>query len=204
MKNKRVVLGLCAVLITSALGFSYRAYPSKTTPSSQQERQVQSIPDYATYRQLFHHHVALKKKADELEQQGKNAKALRSFYKEAAGLTDEEARIFDSVASDCERDVAQQDAKAQAIIDAVRARYPNGKVPKGEKAPEAPQELKDMQDQRNNIILRARDRLRASLGEQEFKRFSDFVERNVRPNVTSEPLNRQRPQTTMGPHRQLP
>ncbi len=203
MKNKRILIGLCAVsLVTGVLGFKYEVTSSRKTQASQKE--AQSIPDHAVYRQLFHHHVALKNKAEELERQGKNAKALRSFYKEAAGMTDDEARAFDQIASDCERDVAKQDDKAKAMIDAVRQRYPNGKVPKGEKPPEAPPELKAMQEERNTIILRARDRLRAALGEQEFQRFSQFVERDVKPNVTSEPLNRQRPETTMGPHRQLP
>jgi len=136
--------------------------------------------------------------------QGKNGKAVRSFYKEAAGLSEDEARAFDQVAAECERDVARQDEKAKELIDAVRVKYPDGKVPAGEKPPEPPAELKAMQEQRNAIILSARDRLRASFGEAEFKRFSEFVERDVKPNVTSEPAGRQRPPTTMGPHRQLP
>src|SRR6266498_1825879 len=97
--------------------------------------------------------MALKKKAEELQEQGKDGKALRSFYKEAALLNDDEARAFDQIAADCERDVAQQDGKAKAIIDSVRTRYPNGKVSKGEKPPEAPAELKAMQEQRNAIII---------------------------------------------------
>jgi hypothetical protein len=202
MKMKLLVAGACVALVIGALGFKYEANSSQKKGTLSE--QSQNIPDYAVYRQLFHHHMILKAKADEIEKQGKNGKALRSFYQETAGLSDDQARAFDRIAADCERDVARQDEKAKALIDSIRKNYPGGKVPAGQKPPEAPIELKAMQDDRNAIILNARDRLRAAFGEQEFKRFSDFVERDVKPNVTSEPANRQRPQTTMGPHRQLP
>lgn len=197
MNKKRLIITLCIVaLAVGALAFTKQATPVQNQKAPQQ--QIKSIPDYTVYRHLFHHHIALKQKAEELEQQGKDGKALRSFYQRQAKLNDDEARAFDQIASECEQEVAQQDAKAKAIIDAGLARYPGGKIPPGEKPPEAPAELKAMWEDRNAIILRARDRLREALGEQEFKRFDDFVERNVKPNITAEPLNRQRPSTPMG------
>lgn len=197
MNKKRLIITLCIVtLAVSALAFNRQVNPAQSQKALQQ--QIKSIPDYAVYRHLFHHHIALKQKAQELEQQGKDGKALRSFYQRQAKLSDDEARAFDQIATECEQEVAQQDAKAKAIIDAGLARYPGGKIPEGEKPPEAPPELKALWEDRNAIILRARDRLRAALGEQEFQRFNDFVERNVKPNITAEPLNRQRPSTPMG------
>ena len=81
----------------------------KLTPQQQQ-----AIPEFEVYRMLFHHHVSMKKKADELEKQGKDAKFLREFYKRQANLKDEEARAFDEIATKCEEEIAKQDAKAQA------------------------------------------------------------------------------------------
>lgn len=201
MRKTTAFLAVSAALLIGILGFRYGANSSATAPASPKD--PHSIPDQAIYRQLFHHHNALKKKADELQQQGKNGLELRSFYKQSAKLTDDQDRAFDQIASDCDRDVAKQDEKAQALITAVQRRYPKGRIPQGERPPEAPTELKAMQAERDDIILKARDRLRAAFGEQEFQRFSDFVEKNVKPHVTSEPLNRQRPQSTMGPHRQI-
>ncbi len=61
------------------------------------------------------------------------------------------------------------------VIETFSAQYPNRVAPKGQKLPEPPPELKVMQAERNAIVLRGRDRLRAALGEQEFARFHDFV-----------------------------
>lgn len=198
MNKKRMLITLCVVVLAcGTLAFSWQAQQA-TSNNKSAPQQAKSIPDYAVYRQMFHHHIALKEKAQELEGQGKSGKSLRSFYQREANLNDDEARAFDEIASKCEQDVAQQDAKAKAIIDTGLARYPGGKVPQGEKMPEAPAELKALWEERNAIILRARDHLRAAFGEREFQRFEEFVQRNVTPHVTSEPISRQRPASPMG------
>lgn len=92
-------------------------------------------------------------------------------------LNDAQARALESIAAATLQEVEQQDARARRIIDAFRAQYPNGIVPKGKKLPEPPPELKVMQEERNAMILRGRDRLRAALGEQEFARFHQFAMR---------------------------
>lgn len=197
MNRKRMITVFCVVVLAiSAFAFTRSAAP--LGKDKDQAQQARAIPEYTVYRHLFHHHVVLKQKAQELERQGKDGKALRAFYQKQANLSDDEARAFDEVASECEQEVAQQDAKAKAIIDAGLARYPGGKIPAGEKPPEAPAELKALWEERNAIILRARDHLHAALGDQEFQRFEEFVERDVKPNITAEPLNRQRPSTPMG------
>lgn len=71
----------------------------------------------------------------------------------------------------------EQDARARVVIEAFRARYPGGVLPRGEKLPPPPPELLLMQEGRNAILLHGRDRLRATFGEQEFTRFHDFVMR---------------------------
>ena len=78
-----------------------------------------------------------------------------------------------------ELQVAAQDAKAKVIIDRFRAQYPYGIVnPSFPLKPPSP-ELKEMQQERNNIILRARDQLRAELGEEAFARFDQFVKQRA-------------------------
>jgi len=119
-----------------------------------------------------------------LERQGRSGKAVRSYYKDRAGLNDEQSRILDEIAADCEREVAQIDAKAKKIIDALKARYPDGKVPAGEQLPPPPPVLKKMQEQRDMIILRSRDRLSQAMGAHGFQQLNDFIKLNVSPRVT--------------------
>jgi hypothetical protein len=142
-----------------------------------------AIPEYVIYRQLFHQVVALNEYADQLESQGKAPSSARSVFKRQAELTDEQALILARIATECEREVKQQDLKAKAIIDAYSAQYPDGRVLDGQPpAPPSP-ELASMQADRNDIILRARDRLRVALGEEEFSRFEAFAKRHIAPNI---------------------
>jgi hypothetical protein len=197
VKHKRIIICL-SVVVAIAAGVTFKFQKSqvraKETPPSQQQ---QAIPEFEVYRMLFHHHVSMKKKADELEKQGKDAKFLREFYKREAKLTDDQASAFDEIATKCEEEIAKQDAKAQAIIDKVLAKNGNGKLAKGVQPPETPPELRTLWDERNAIIMKYRYGLEAAFGGSEFKRFADYVNRDVVPHIVAAP-NQPRP-TPMGP-----
>ena len=200
MKKKRALIGLlAAVAVTTGLAFKFQ---SSQGQKLNRQQPAQSIPNYEVYHQLFHHHVAMKKKAIELEKLGNDGKFLRGFYQREAKLSNEQARIFDEIASSCEEEVVKQDIKAGAIIDEALARNGNGKLAKGTSPPEPPAALKSLWDERNAIILRAKERLQVAFGAQEFARFEEFVKSNIESRMTSTPANRQRPATPMGPRRQ--
>lgn len=166
---------------------SKQAIPSNVVadaaPGTRQSPRPANAPEYVIYRQFFRHLMALKEKATELERQGKDGKKLRAHYKDLARLTDKQSRLLDKIAADCEREVALQDAQAQIIITAFRARFPGGRVPPGQQLPPPPSELRRMQQQRNNTIMRARYRLRAELGEQGFQQLDDFIKINVASKI---------------------
>lgn len=63
-----------------------------------------------------------------METQGKSGKAFRTHYKDKIGLKDKEANVVAEIAAECERETAKVDAKAQRLIEAARARVPNGQV----------------------------------------------------------------------------
>jgi hypothetical protein len=135
----------------------------------------EETPEHVRYMFLFHQHHFNMKKAAALEQQGKDGSRVHSMFKRLAVLNDHEALIFDQVASDCEQELEQQDARAKAVIDAFRARYPVDDPQAGANLPPPPPELADMQQERNAIILRARDRLHAELGDVKYANFNAFV-----------------------------
>ena len=191
MKHKRIIICLSVVLaIAAGVTFKFQKSPglAKETPPPRQ-----AIPEFEVYRMLFHHHVSMKKKAGELEKEGKDAKFLREFYKREAKLTDDQARAFDEIATKCEEEVAKQDAKAKAIVDKALAKNGNGKLAKGAQPPEPPPELRSLWDERNAIIMRHRYDLETAFGGSEFKRFADYVNQDVVPHFSTPPPNGQPP-----------
>lgn len=189
MKHKRIIIFL-SVVVAIAAGVTFKSQKSQVrAKESPTQAQPQAIPEFEVYRQLFHHHVTMKQKAAELEKQGKDARFLREFYKREAKLTDDEARNFDDIARDCERLVAQQDAKAKAIIDAALAKNGHGKIEKGARPPEPPAELHALWDERNAIIMRAKYALQAAFGDTEFTRFESYLKQDVVPHFSAAPPN---------------
>jgi hypothetical protein len=182
VKHKRIFITVAVVALLFC-GAAFKFRKSSAQPK-QQNQQAYSIPDFEIYRMMFHHHVSMKQKADELEKQGKDGNFLREFYKRKAQLTDQEARNFDDIASDCERLVAQQDAKAKAIRDAALAANGNGKLEKGSTPPDHGPELRALWDERNAIITRAKYALQASFGDSEFTRFENYVKQDVVPRLS--------------------
>lgn len=191
--NKKA-LTIFALIAISLSVFAFNGYqPSsgktpQITPSSPQgtkeSPRPSDAPEHVIYRQFFHHLVTLKERAKDVESKGGDGRGLRSYFKRKANLTDDEALALDAVAVDCERQVAELDAKAKPIIDAYRARLLHGKIDT-KNLPPLPPELATLQEKRNLTILHARERLQKLLGHQAFSRLDEFIkmnaERNSRP-----------------------
>jgi hypothetical protein len=218
MKKKRVLAIACFLAVaTTVLAYERRTFdaPAPTTEkASETPRSLadstdpvagagpstppagpagQAFPDHIVYGHLFHQVHALKKKAVELETQGKDGSGLRSHFKEAIGLTHEQDRILARIAAESEVEIARQDEKAQRLIDEYRSRFAGGKVPAGVNSlPPTPPQLAVMQRERDQMILRARNRLRAALGEAEFGRFDETVKRPETLNLHPVPLRHPR------------
>lgn len=201
MKHKRIIICLSVIVaIAAGVTFKYQRSQGHGKPALPQQ-QPQAVPDYEVYRMLFHHHMMLKQKAAELEKQGKDGKFLREYYRHEAKFTDDEAASFDEIAADCEQQVAKQDAKAKAIIDAAFAKNGNGngKLAKNAKPSEPPPELRTLWDERNAIITRAQIALQAAFGNSEFAKFESYVKRDVVPHLSTSPGQPRPP--TMKPKR---
>lgn len=193
MNRKQVAISLfIATLIAGAI-LLWTPTPKAALPQAQEEQAQEqpkrtSAPTQVVYSALFHHVVAVKEQAEAEERQGKDARSLRSLFRERADLSEVQAHLLNVIAADCVREVAAQDARAQAVISEFRLRYPLGKLAPGVKLPPPPPELKPMQQEREAIVLHARDRLRLSLGEDEFQRFEGFVTRRVASGIESTAL----------------
>ena len=151
--------------------------------SAASQPQDQTIPQDVVYDQMFRHIKELKKNADEEDRQGKDGSHFRTLYKRMAKLEDNQAAILDQVADDVNGEVEKLNKQAKKIIDEIRGRNPDGKLGQGEMPPAPPAELKMLSDQRRNLILQARERLRTAFGEEAFKKFDDFVQNRIKPGI---------------------
>jgi hypothetical protein len=148
--------------------------PTQPEPRTSSPQQTHAVPDHVIYNALFRKVARLREKTKEQQALGRIGKRPYFPFKKEAGLNEDQATALESVAFACQQRVAVQDQKAKIIITAFQAQFPGGKVPQSG-SPPPPPELKVMWEERNAIILRARDQLRAVFGEEEFGRFEKYA-----------------------------
>ncbi len=185
MSGKRVLVFICllTLIIGSFLWIRQEQLAHSAQTQTAEELQTR-IPDYVTYKHLFHHVVAFKKEGEAEALKGRDGSPFINYFKRKAELSEHQAQTLNAIASECDDEVKQLDARAKQLIDPHRARYSGGRVPHGETPLPPAAEIKNMQAERRAIILRARDRLREAFGEPEFTRFDSFVKRQVTKNIT--------------------
>ncbi|WP_246604691.1 hypothetical protein [Chloracidobacterium aggregatum] len=129
------------------------------------------------YRTLFHTIFLLNEQAEEAERAGRTdvAQALRRAFKQEAGLEVEQGVVLDRLAAACEQAVRAVDARARAILAARRANYPDGKLRAGQQPLPPSPELLALQREREAVVLRYRDRLRAAFGPRAWEEFEQRV-----------------------------
>jgi hypothetical protein len=94
-----------------------------------------------------------------------------------------QADLLDEIATECERETAKVDEQAQRIIQAARARVPNGRAASVEEIPPPPPALKKLQLRRDMIVMRGRHRLVTELGAYGFQQIDDFLKLNFARDV---------------------
>lgn len=177
IKKRILVAGCVTVVLVSAFGISIKPLNQQTPHDhSLMSAQAESVvPDHIVYGFVFRKVSVITNKTKELRALGRiGPKPYFALQKEAA-LSEAQAKLLEAIAAACEQEVKHQDEKARVIIEAFRAQFPDGRIPQGMTLPPPPPELKLMWEERNAIILRARDRLRAAFGEQEFHRFDQHA-----------------------------
>jgi hypothetical protein len=187
MGKKRIIVALLTLAFAlGAFALSRQEHASAARPavgdqpSAPAQANGQEIPEHVTYDVLFRQIDALKKKAAELDSRGIDGGGeLRKFVYREAKLDDKQAEKLDKIQTEYMGVVEKMDAKAKKIIQEARAQHPHGRLAEGQPLPEPPQELKALQNKRNNLTLQARSFVREALGEQEFQRFGQFVKEHI-------------------------
>jgi hypothetical protein len=173
MNIRRMMVGLAAVLFTLAgVGLTGRFHSTATRsrpplPAAMPRPQTET-PLHVPYEVMF-------RRIKFFTDRNIPDSRLSSLLREELGINAEQAERLKQVALRCMDEVAQQDARAQAVIARNRARYPGGLIRRGQEPPERSPELAAMQQERNAMFLRSRSSLQSFFSEEGFKRFDDRV-----------------------------
>ena len=184
--NKKMLLVICGFVMLLVVGSVFGNKSQPTRPHNPQNIPAPSsepIPEPVVYSTFFNYVVHVKEQADETENKGKSAASLRAYFQNQAGLTEDQARLLNDLAAKCVTDVARQDAIAQEVVNKFQSQFPNGRIPKGTKLPPPPASLAIMQQERNRIILQARESLQLTLGEIAFNKVRNYIAVSITPNI---------------------
>jgi len=170
----KFLLKLAAVGILLIAGPLYvAAQDVRDTSASTSDTSVMQY--YALFRRLVHPPAPRRSPPDQTSQTNQPQLDTRAMLHRSLELSDAEARVLDQVAEDCIGKTDKLDQQARAIITAHRAEVSAGKIPPT--AP-PPNELLDLQKQRDDAIRNAIEQLRTQFGAAEFKRLEDSFSRN--------------------------
>lgn len=172
-----------------------RASPSPT-PAPRFYANTKPMPVELAYWVLFQEVQSLKEKDAEFRSQGETSEFKSSFYSERLGLEASQFSAVDSAAIECLTNLQPIDQRAREIVDQYRSAYPGGELKKKtttsssknvsgfpdalyERLPPPPAELTQLQNQKNQIILNAKQKIKQSLGQNEFSEFDTLVQKNA-------------------------
>lgn len=207
MKNL-LLLVICMFLVgsmlvtidSSSLSDTTTVAAAQPTPTQRFYSDAPQIPEEVKYFVLFQELKELKTvDATNQAQGGTTTNYKNSYYSTRLELQSAQATTVDSIISDCFAQIQPLDQRAKVVIDQYRSQYPNGELKKSPTplpgAPEnvaphksgkafaplapIPAELDQLQAQKNQIILNAKERIKTALGTTEFAKFDAAVKRNA-------------------------
>lgn len=134
------------------------------------------MPNIRFYPLIFRHILYLQTHDKQSASDSQPAPSVVRYYSDLVGATQQEDSILLAEAETWKSEVAPIDAKAYALIDEIHARTPGGRLAPGEQPPPPPQELIDLQSEKDGITQKCIDNLRSRLGATRFTQ----IDRNMR------------------------
>ena len=158
------------------------------SPSNSPDQQAR-MPDERFYSLIFKHLLALQSHdaplvASPSVGSSTVTPSIASFYTERVGAKPSETTTMLAAAQSWKVEVAPVDSQAHAIIAAIHAKTPGGRLQAGEKPPEVPAELVSLQHQRDAITLNHVAALKASFGEARFTILDASMRHNTHTTLT--------------------
>lgn len=146
------------------------------------------MPDARFYSLVFRHLLYLHENGPQAAVATDPSPAVESFYSTRVRATKRETALLLAEAKVWKTEVTPVDDQAHAIVMAIRAKTPGGKLAPGETPPSVPQELLDLQQQRDAITVSHAAHLREMFGNSRYEEITTNIRREThltlqRPNL---------------------
>jgi hypothetical protein len=169
-------LVISAALVLMTIGTNSPMLQNLSAVEQKVEAQSASaIPDHILYDQMFRLEINFKTEAEKQRIANKPVSSLVNYFKDEAGLTEEEGKILEQVSRKYLQEVAPVDTEARKIISQIREEFKYGEVPVGQQVPPPPDELSTLQAKRNEIVLLYRENLKNALGDEGYRKINQFA-----------------------------
>jgi hypothetical protein len=152
----RGIVSICILLVLLSLG----ALGSTFAQSPQNNAKIgKPAPEHVIYEFYFRRISMSEDMAKKDGRDGLIGNQIRTVMRNELGINDAQRAILNEIGKEALAKAAVLDAKAMAIIQQVRSRYPGGELPSKDAAPQTPPELAELQLARNAIFANARTQL---------------------------------------------
>ena len=165
--NQIILLFACGLLLSLWSGICAQQASNDSDASSDE------LPVYVRYDILFRRLTAQpnQNQTSETINKQRESPLYLSILQHGVPLNDEQANALKRIAAECMQKIRDVDLRAREIIRTQRAADASGRpAPAGQ-----PPELKTLQQERNNLLLEAREQVHLAFGEAEFQRFEQYI-----------------------------
>jgi hypothetical protein len=131
----------------------------------------QPAPEPSFYESFFRQVAALQNVSGPIALNGQPSGLTRPTPQDAIGLTDQESQALNALASDFEDGIRSLDSAFAPLVFEGRLR----RIESDETSVWLAEKLKDLEDQRNHMVSRYMQRLRAAFGDSRFEALDAFV-----------------------------
>lgn len=179
--RKYVLWTLLCIFVACVPTVAQTANP-QTQPQSASATNRRPVPLPMLYRHFLAYQSHLDEVGAQLDREGKDGSEFRDHYQQKLGFTNDDFAPVRSGALRLNATLKDEDAKIKAVIDAARAQHPR-KVASPFDLPPVPEELKQLQKERDKIIQQEVDRLNAELGPERAAKLQTLIQNDFAPNV---------------------
>ncbi len=176
-------------LIVFSIGLSALANPNnfdnifKAPTVSDSIFSGQLNDDKTIYYILFHHLEVIKAKAEKAALKGKTPIDNHALYKSQAKLDDVQTQFLFQTAESCMLEIKPINDEITAVVKKSRDKYPNGELKEGDNVPPPSEELPALWRQIDETVLKYKDILQNTFGEEKFAEFNKFATDKIAPNI---------------------
>jgi hypothetical protein len=148
--------------------------PEAKLPESLQSKPIE-ISDQILWQMVFKMSETIEKESQALIEKGENAKLFSDYFKTRAKLSDEQTIILKDKSSAYSAEIEPIDNQAKEIIEKSWSNFPKDKAINKSDLPNPPQELQELQEQKDKITLRYRDEFLENLNTESKQQFTKFL-----------------------------